>query len=388
MSSNPIRPCLRAGRSALEASVRTPGPSQQLRCFSASTTRQAGQVITFSKTSNKDLDDILYEMQHKILLPSLLPGEQRKKIFRARYKEKLENSPIEIEIDGQRIKFRNLDWRKGEVPNTRKLFYRALGGMETKDDWQRLPRLLEALYRNAGYKFEPQDWPKIVRKAGFSGNLGPVIDAAKKPDRTGLRLNASETVQEVMSMIVWEAAQAGFEPWALETALRSSERIIEIMGQEGHELRHKDKAYQELVAQRFPLRRDPQILATPLFLLAMLTVKHGKAEYADRMNRYAQVIVGSWPRGRGLLDLHPHEAYVDEEHGMKYLVEKNKFLLVAAPICKAFDLVMQGLKGTDQAKEIKLRRDPLAEEVRNALEALGSKEKEGRGTQLYDKCFA
>ncbi|KAK7733927.1 hypothetical protein SLS53_008079 [Cytospora paraplurivora] len=388
MSNNTIRPALRAGRSALEASaaVRTSGPSsQQSRCFSASTTRHAGQVITFSKTSNKELDTILHELQHKVLLPALLPVEQRKKIFRARYKEKLEQSPIEIEIDGQRIKFRNLDWRLGEVPNGRGLFYKALDNMKTKEDWQRLPKLLEALYYNANRKFESQDWPKIVRKAGFSGNLGPVIDAAKKPERTGFKLDASEKVQEILSFTVWEAAEAGFKPYALESALRSAERILELMGQDGHEFRHKDKAYLEEIKGRFPLRKDPQILATPFFLTAMLAVKHGKAEYNDKLRRYAQAILGSWPEGKGLLDLHPHEAYVDGENGMEYLLEKNKFLLVAAPILKGFELAAEGLSG-DLASQIKSRRDPLAEEVRIALEAQASKS--GRGKQLYEKCFA
>lgn len=391
MSNNSIRPALRAGRSALDASIRisTTGLShqqqQQSRCFSASTTRQAGQVITFSKTSNQELDTILHEMQHKILLPALLPLEQRKKIFRARYKEKLEQNPIEIEIDGQRIKFRNLDWRKGEVPNARKLFYQALDNMKTKEDWQKLPRLLEAMYYNANRKFEPQDWPKIVRKAGFSGNLGPVIDAAKKPDKTGFRLDTSETVQEILTFAVWEAAGSGFEPWSLEAALRSAERILELMRQEGHEFRHKDKVYLKTVKERFPLRKDPQVLATPLFLTAMLAVKHGKAEYKDRMRRYAEAVVGSWPAGKGLLDLHPHESYLDAENGMHYLMEKNKFLLVASPILKGFELSLEGLDG-DLARQIKLRRDPLAEEVRSALEAQESKK--GRGTQLYEKCFA
>ncbi|ROW12161.1 hypothetical protein VMCG_00304 [Cytospora schulzeri] len=390
MSNNSIRPAFRAGRSALGASVRTSAAAptsssqQQSRCFSASTTRQAGQVITFSKTSNKELDTILHEMQHKILLPALLPVEQRKKIFRARYKEKLEQSPIEIEIDGQRIKFRNLDWRQGEVPNARKLFYRALENMKTKEDWQKLPKLLEAIYYNANRKFEAQDWPKIVRKAGFSGNMGPIIDAAKKPERTGLKLDASEKVQEILSFTVWEAAAAGFEPWALETALKSAERILELMGQEGHGFNHKDKEYLEVVRARFPLRRDPQILATPLFLTAMLAVKHGKAEYEDKMRRYVQAIVASWPENRGLLGLHPHEAYVDGENGVEYLMEKNKFLLVAAPILKGFELAAEGLGG-DLASQIKSRRDPLAQEVRNALEAQASKE--GRGKQMYDKCF-
>ncbi|KAL1880676.1 hypothetical protein Daus18300_001288 [Diaporthe australafricana] len=383
MSNNSIRPAFRAGRAALEASVRTAPPSQQSRCFSASTTRQAGNVITFSKTSNAELDGLLHEMQQKIILPSVLPLVQRKKIFRERYKEKLDLEPIEIEIDGQRIKFRYLDFRKGEVPNTRKIFFQALNSMKTKEDWQKLPKLLEALQHNARRKFEVSDWPKIVRKAGFSGNLGPIIEAVKKPERTGFKLDMSEKVQEIMTFIVWEAAEAGWTISSLQTALKSAERILEILQEEGHEVHKRDKEHAELIKNRFSLRRDPQILATPLFLAAMLAVKHGKAEHSDKMHRYAQVIVSLWPGNKGLLELHPHEAYVDVE-GTAYLMEKNKFVLAASPILKGFDLALEGLS-PDLASQIKLRRDPLAAEVRNALDAQDLKK--GRGQHLYEKCF-
>lgn len=383
MSNNSIRPAFRAGRAALGASIRAAPPSQQSRCFSASTPRQAGNVITFSKTSNAELDGLLHEMQQKIILPSVLPLAQRKKIFRERYKEKLELEPIEIEIDGKRIKFRYLDYRKGEVPTTRKIFFQALDSMKTKDDWQKLPKLLEALQYNARRKFEVSDWPKIVRKAGMSGNLGPVIEAVKKPEKTGFKLDMSEKVQEIMTYIVWEAAEAGWSISSLNTALKSAERILEILKGEGHELHTTDKERAELIKDRFPLKRDPQILATPLFLTAMLVVKHGKTEHTDKMSRYAQVIVSLWPEGKGLLDLHPHEAYVDVE-GTKYMMEKNKFTLVASPILKGFDLAMEGL-GSDLASQIKLRRDPLAQELAGALEA--AETKKGRGIYLYEKCF-
>jgi hypothetical protein len=385
MSNNSIQPALRAGRAALMASTRAAPPLQlqRIRCFSASTTRQAGDVITFSKTSNAELDRILHEVQQKIILPNALPLPLKRKIFRERYKEKLDLEPIEIEIDGKRIKFRYLDFRKGEVPNTRKIFFQALEHMKTKEDWQKLPKLLEGLHHDARRKFEVTDWPRMVRMAGFSGNLGAVIEAAKKPERTGFRLNKSESVQEMMSWFVWEAADAGWSISSLNTALKSAERILEILNDKEHQPHTTNKLRQQLIKDRFPPRRDPQILATPLFLTAMLVVKHGKTEHADKMRRYAEVIVSLWPEGKGLLELHPHEAYVDAE-GVSYLLEKNKFTWVASPILKGFDLAMEGL-GSDLASQIKLRRDPLDREVAAALKM--AEVKNGRGIRLYEKCF-
>lgn len=271
------------------------------------------------------------------------------------------------------------------MPSARRLLWQALDAMQTKGDWQKLPKLLEALYFNANARFEHGDWPKIVRKAGLSGNLGPIFEAMRDPTRTGMKLDRSETVQEVMSAIVWEAASAGWTPAATERALRNADKVAQFLQQDVHQLgAQASKVWEE--KGRHPLKRDPQLLATPLFLAAMVVVKHGKAtEYGDLLRKYAQVVVERWPTGKGLLELHPNEAYVDPE-GMAYLVEKNKFLQVAAPILRGFDLTMQGLRGHELGAEIKARRNALADEVRAALAAEETKGK--RGAAMYEKCFA
>lgn len=344
-----------------------------------------GNVITFSKSSNPALDNTIEELQRKVILPSYLPVPQRKKIFRARWKLKLEQNPIEIEVDGQKIRFRHLNSAGGEVPSARRLLWQALDGMKTKGDWQKLPKLLEALYFNANARFEHSDWPKLVRKAGLSGNLGPIFEAMRDPVRTGMKLDASEKIQEIMSAIVWEAASAGWTAAATERALRNADKVVQFLQQDVHQLgAQASKVWAE--KERHPLKRDPQVLATPLLLAAVMAVTHGKAsEYAGLMRKYAQVVVERWPEGKGLLELHPQEAYVDPE-GMAYLMERNKFLQVAAPILRGFDVAIEGLGGHGLAAQIKSRRDALAEEVQAAL---ATEEAKGRrGAVMYEKCFA
>lgn len=265
------------------------------------------------------------------------------------------------------------------------MLWKALGSMQTKRDWQTLPKLLEALYYNANARFEPSDWPKIVRKAGQSGTLSTIFDAMRKPERTGLKLDRSETVQEIMSAIVWEAADGGWRQARTERALRKADKVVALLQQEEHQL--GIQATRESAEKgRHPLKRDPQLLATPLALAAIMVFKHGKtAEYAGMLRKYAQVTLERWPEGKGLLELHPAEAYVDPL-GMAYLMEKNKFLQVAAPILRGFDVAIDGLGNPELASKIKSRRDALAEEVQAAL---ASEETKGRrGAVMYEKCYA
>lgn len=310
---------------------------------------------------------------------------QRKKIFRSRWKLKLEQNPIEIEVDGEKIRFRHLNSAGGEVPSARRMLWKALDSMQTKDDWQKLPKLLEALFYNANARFEPSDWPKIVRKASLSGTLGPIFDSMRNPARTGLKLDKSETIQEVMSAIVWEAASAGWAQAATEKALRNADKVVAFLQQDEHQLGFQaGKIWAE--KGRHPLKRDPQVLATPLALAAIMVFKHGKAaEYAGMLRKYAQVTMERWPEGKGLLELHPAEAYIDPQ-GMAYLMEKNKFLQVAAPILRGFDVAIEGLGNPELASKIKSRRDALAEEVQSALASDEIKGK--RGAVMYEKCYA
>lgn len=310
---------------------------------------------------------------------------QRKKIFRARWKVKLEQNPIEIEVDGKKIRFRHLNSAGGEVPSARRLLWQALDNMQTKDDWQKLPRLLEALYFNANSRFEHSDWPKIVRKASMSGNLGPIFDSMRNPTKTGLKLNSSETIQEVMSAIVWEAASAGWTPAATERAFKNADKVVQYMHQDEHQL-GTQAGWVWAEKGRHPLKKDPQFLSVPLLLASMMVARHGKAaEYLPLARKYAIVVVERWPENKGLLELHPNEAYIDPE-GMAYLVEKNKFLQVASPILRGFDLAIEALGGQQGLDgQIRARRNALAEEVQSALTAEETQGKRGRA--VHEKCF-
>lgn len=358
-----------------------------------------GNMITFhGKTSNETLDNILRELTHKVIMPSYLPIPIRKKIFRTRWKTKLETEPIEIELNGKTIKFKHID----NVPNSRQAFFQAMDAMATKEDWRRFPKLLEALWFQAKRTFKPGDWPRMIRKAGETDNLGPIFEAARVPARTGMALNRHEVAQELMTALVWnvtDVAERRF--WRIDRlsqALRDSMKVIELLQEEEHQLHGLAKAEFEKTGQH-PLHRDPQLMAHPVIFAAALCVKptptdgkprqHGQTEgkpeeFLPVLKKYAELMLERWPEGKGLLELHPHSAYIDP-NGVEYLMEKGKFLAVASPLMQGFRWAAQALEGDPMAREFKSRSKVLAKEVKSAVAAEGHKNQ--RGQEMYDRVF-
>ncbi|EOO02265.1 hypothetical protein UCRPA7_2233 [Phaeoacremonium minimum UCRPA7] len=320
MSNKSFRHVIKAGGSALEAATR-PSFSQQ-RCFSISAAKQAGHVITFSPTSSPELDSVLDTIRHKILLPTYIRPEQRKKIFRPRYAKELKSNPITMEIDGEVIKFYGMDPTKGDIPNTRKILFEAIDKMVTREDWSNLPHLLEGLYYNANRKLLPEDYPKMTRKAGVKGQTYTIIECARQVKKTGFRLDTSEKVQELLSWVQLMAIDAEMDPEVTKKALTWSELVLEMLEDKQHQPKRKD----EVFLKRFPLNRDPQILSVPLFLSASLAASQpGDEEIIEKVTKYAKDIVNLWPADKGLMELHPAESYEDK-CGVQYLVLKNKLL--------------------------------------------------------------
>lgn len=346
-------------------------------------------MITFrGKTSNEILDKILQEVTYKVIMPSYLPVPTRKKLFRTRWKSQLSTEPIEIELDGKTLKFRHIE----DVPNSRKAFFQAMDAMATKSDWERFPKLLEALWLHAKRTFRDGDWPRMIRKAGAAGNLGPIFDVARKPARTGMVLNRSEIVQEFLSAIVWGVTAEGDGekrggPWrgdATAQAVRDSAKVIAFLQEEEHQLRGLAAIEFEKTGQH-PLNLDPQFMAHPVLFAAAAIVKHGRREeFLPVLKKYAELMLERWPEGKGLLELHPHNAYIDPK-SVEYLMEKGKFLVVASPILKGFEWAVQALEGDPMADAFKSRRDAVVDEVQSALAAEGPKNT--RGQQMYDRIF-
>ncbi|KAJ9154938.1 hypothetical protein NKR23_g2172 [Pleurostoma richardsiae] len=379
MSKLSLRPALRARSSVMDAVSRT--SFSQTRSFSVSASRQVSSVISFSPTSSPELDSILSEIRYKILLPTYIRQEQRKKIFRPRYKQELRSSPITMEIDGEIIKYTGLD-PLTDIPNTREILDKAIERMDTKEDFENLPRLLEGLCYNANRKLKTHDYVKMTTTAGERGCIYTIIDCARQVRKTEFKLDKSEKVQLIMEYLQLKALNSEWGENEAKKALAWAEMVVEMADREEHLPKQTTKT-----SKRFPLSRDPQILSTPLFLAAGIAKHHNGGQDVDgKVAHYAKLVTTLWPAEKGLLQLHPEESYEDHE-GMHYLAhKKDKLLEVGAPILYGMQLASQIVEEPLRS-QLQSRADTLAGEVKDALAQLGPDQTDGLGVAVYKRLY-
>ncbi|RYP49695.1 hypothetical protein DL768_004631 [Monosporascus sp. mg162] len=386
MSRKSVLGALCAGHGTLETATRRIA-DQSCRTFTSTASRHA-HITYFTPTSSRDLDELLNTIRHKIILPSYLPLAQRKKIYSPKYEKKLQSDPVVIEIDGEVLKFRHMNPLAGDIPETRRSVIQAVSRFETADDFVNLQPLLEGIYYTSR-KFDAGFYAKILRLAGQRGRVYDALACARMARRTGLRLDSSEKANEVLHFVQFKAIDAGFAPADTARALRWAELVIDMLADEQHQpRRRKDEPPAE---GELPLDRDPQVLLARLHLAAALARSRraeggGEADEAavvEKVNKYAADIVGVWPEGKRLKDLQPAVLYEDEEK-MGYLLEPNKFVVLAAPLLYGIETAIDVVE-PELAGQLRSRRDTLEAEVQEARAAYDMKP--GRGEAVYQKLY-
>ncbi|KAL0931923.1 uncharacterized protein CTRU02_212876 [Colletotrichum truncatum] len=343
--------------------------AQQQRSFSQTPTHQMlslpdNQVI-FDKTSTPGLAPILEEIQSSIILPFYLPIHQRKRVFSEKMKNSLRSDPVYIEVDGHEHKFSFID--EDSLPASRAITWKALRAMQTAEDWNNFGRLLSGM-RTAGRRYSEIDFVKMIRLAGIKGQIYTIIEAARQVRKTGLKLDTSEKVNEILHFVQMRAANSGWEKEKTEQALRWTEMVLEMLEDEKH-IPKKNSGVEPSQQMRWPLHKDPQVLGAALHLSAVLAVKHNEGKDVDgKVARYATQIVNRWPVDAGLRQLHPEGAYENRTSGVAYLINsRTQYLAAASPILHGL-LLATRVVDQPTAQKLQAIANKLGVEVKKEVE--------------------
>lgn len=270
----------------------------------------------------------------------------------------------------------------GEIPNTRKSVFQAIEKFNgaSDADFANLRPLLEGIHAT-GRQMGDNFYAKILRLVGAKGRAYDLVELARSCKKTGLRLDSSEKVNELLHFIQMGAQESGWGRSETEQALRRAEVVVELLENEAH-------APLTQIAGDLPLNRDPQVLLAPLHLAAALVVKHGVKDEKTvaKVNKLASTVVKLWPVGKGLKQLHPLQCYV-EDNAMGYLLDSNKFVALVSPLLHSLDLASQAVTEPALAAELKSRRDTLEAEVKGHVARAVEKGQNGRGEIVYQKFF-
>ncbi|KAG7290398.1 hypothetical protein NEMBOFW57_000398 [Staphylotrichum longicolle] len=334
-------------------------------------------VITFRETSSPELTELLDTYRQKVILPTYLAREQRKKIYNPKLKQILQNDPVTMEIDGVVHKFRYVN-KAADLPSTRRTLIDALHLMKTPSDFQNLPALLEGCKR-ARHAVPPELQNKMLRLAATHNSLQVIIECVKAVERTGFKLNSSENINQLLIWAQWPAITSGWDEAKTKTALKQVRLILNILESDKNHLPSAE------LKGAFPFYRDPQVLASRLHMAAARAVYHqGGKDVDGTVTKYAEELVKLWPEGAGLLDLQPDAAYRNRDT-FRYLLNRNYYLWFASPVLNGLTLAAN-VVDPGLAMQLQNRADKVDEEVKAAL-ASPDRKQGGRGDQMYNALF-
>ncbi|KAM7196044.1 hypothetical protein V8F20_007238 [Naviculisporaceae sp. PSN 640] len=331
---------LGSSRTTFDA-ISRPAGLQFLRCFSSTAFRDAKHHVVKFNYTNPELHETLKEIREKIIIPSYLTEDQKKKVYDYRFEKELEYDPVVLDVDGEEFKFGFINPRK-DVPNTKVLVQKAVNDMRTKADLSNAAPLLEGL-KQAKRSVDWRIYSKLVRRAGLADATKLMVELATKVERTNFRLIHSETVNNLLCWIQKKALDSQWDKKETLKALEQVNKVIEAM-EEKEENHPTGMSWNEgMTLRKVPLYRDPQVLAARLHLAAVLAVKyHGAKDTNGVVTKYANEVLALWPEDAGLLGLHPELAY-SKQQDMGYLTRSSgrSFGWYAAPLLHGFKLAAQ-----------------------------------------------
>lgn len=254
------------------------------RSFSSTSSAQR-QLPTFTQTDNHELNDVLSTFREKHLIPAYLTRQERKLIYKQKYRQQLEDNPTTALAGGSEVPLRWID-RRREVPGRGRLVRRALDLMfEGNDakDLPNLPALLQGLKEGVKKPLGNNLAEKLIRKSIESGKFGQVIRCLQQANRTGLTLKNEFVLRAVLCGLHDIAQSSDWSKGATERALRDANVIAAQLESEEHGTGRE-------LAENDP-RTRPEVVGVFLELAAVYVYKHADAKdesglvkaYAERL---------------------------------------------------------------------------------------------------------
>lgn len=223
-------------------------------------------------------------MREELFFPFSVPMAQRKRMFRQKYADKLDEEPSTTTDDPDSdLQLRPMDPQSRPTLNEA---FETIALMKTPADWQNIVPFLSGMQRS-NRLLNDNRWEWLVRKAGAANALGSLLECAKQADRTGFRFSKAGVAKRYFFELHRTAHSADFQDPALSKCLRLAEQAVWLMEDAEHVVR--DPALDP--------KRSPLTIAVLLELSASRAMNNfsGKDE-GGHVKAYAQRLLGVWPR--------------------------------------------------------------------------------------------
>jgi hypothetical protein len=186
----------------------------------------------FAETENPELNQVLTQIQEKIILPAYLPEAQRKLIHNKKKSDYIQRNPVVIELDGLEHTFKTID-RFKDIPNSGKAYQEATQLMTTKEEWDNLGTLL-AGYKKAGIRLKRQQYDAAIRRAGKHRQPYAIIECAKQASKTGFLLNNTSSVALLLASVNIKIIKPAGEESEVQEALKWNQLVWDLIQRPEH----------------------------------------------------------------------------------------------------------------------------------------------------------
>jgi hypothetical protein len=307
-----------------------------------------------------------------------LSEEDRKILQKPSKAKKVAANPITLEVNGEIIRFEPYDPTKEKAVKPRDLFIQAVEKLQTQEDWDQLPRLLEGLRRNKTPAIYRVDYTRLIRWAGRQGRVSTIMRCVANASKTGFKIDTLEKADGIMQLLVQHAADNVGSMREVSWALRQSELVLELAEQEGHQF---VKERRHTPDPRFPLHADPQLLCTPLLLSSVLALREESTELIGKVLQYARTVTSTWPEATSLRQLHGHGQGSALPLMVGYLQHPAGYVRAAAPVLSGLYAAIDVLQG--RSSELA----PPLSDLYTSLEKefVEEPKKDERAMEYYDK---
>ncbi|KAF3396106.1 hypothetical protein F1880_006687 [Penicillium rolfsii] len=261
--------------------------SSSMRQYVASQSRgyaSKSAIPTFSPTSSPELDQLLYRFRQDRFIPSGLPNQQRRNMFKEKHRQRLEDEPITVAIS-ETEDFTLRPMKINELP-TKKDAYEVLRLIAATNEWKALVPFLNGLYIS-NLRLSSNRLAQLIRKASDAGKLSIIMECIRQGHRTGFHLRDLTVVQRLFYDIHVLAQNAEFKGSAVTKALNMAKQAVDLMDQ--------DVEMHTSLAKAENPKHQPFVIGTLLELSAARAINEfGGKDQANEVLSYARKLVASW----------------------------------------------------------------------------------------------
>ncbi|KAL4926061.1 uncharacterized protein BDV17DRAFT_293874 [Aspergillus undulatus] len=235
---------------------RSPNALQQSISLIQKRAWSARSIPSFMPTSSRELNDTLNRFRDELFIPHALNDNQRNLMYKSRHQHKIQEHPIVVPIGEKEEPYQLRPIDPFKTP-TRKDAVRVINLMAETRNWSNLVIFLTGLYKS-GMSLRNRQFERLIRKAGETNGLGPLLMAAQQAKETHLTLDDTHRVDRLFFQLHLEAQQTDFTGPELLKILRIAKSFVVLMEAPEHAVAEPE---------RDP-KRAPLVAATLLELSA------------------------------------------------------------------------------------------------------------------------